>query len=68
MNKNRNKSEITLAKKMFVVAQEMASLATSMIMHDIDDDKAWKKHGQELLGASNILKEWGEAITEKYEQ
>lgn len=69
MNKNRNKSETTLVmEKMYAVAMEMASLAMIMTMHDIDDDEAWKEHGAQLMGASNILKGWGDVLKEKYGQ
>jgi len=64
-----NKIETTMViKKMYAVAKEMSSLATIMTTLDIDDDEAWKKHGAQLMGASDILKGWGDVLKEKYDQ
>lgn len=56
---------IDLVERIAMVSEEMAFLAKLMIKSKGPNQKKHIKHGQELMGASTMLKGWGLAIMEE---
>lgn len=65
---NRENPEVEaldMIERIAMVSEEMAFLSKLLIKHKGPNTKKYIQHGQELMGASTMLKGWGLAIMEE---
>jgi hypothetical protein len=58
------KIEKSLTTSFVELAEHMESIAAQMLEDDFDETVT---HGQELMGAARIVRQWHEALTESEE-
>lgn len=61
--KKKNWEVINILREMDLLCRDMQIMANNMVK--IDNEK-FKKHGKELNGASQIMKEWIDGIKKEY--